>query len=234
MIDPEYKIIHISNEGHTSDSAHHTMYLRCMQAILGEFTLDPRKIYFAPNGLMRRHPTRETTSFTRDQLTPFLCYMIVPSYQTNEANAATISFVQRVLENGGFFFNTIRSNGETKPWYEVDWLDPQTRSLYKRAIGVRDYMRYVGDLNMLLNILYKDQFKPEHNADENIHMHLIASRLRYPTWIGRIAWNYYFNKTKKSWKQKVVDFFDRGGTYYPEIPPVAIAALTKLNEERQA
>lgn len=143
----------------------------------------------------------------------------------------THKFYQLVKDNNGFFFNTIRSDGSTKPWYEVDWLDLQTRALWARTTGTKRWMHYLGDVNLLLNILFKDVFKPEHNQDENIHCHLIVARLVQPTFIGNYAWYYYFNKTNKNWKQKVLDFFDRGGTYYPEIPLIATKALEKLNED---
>lgn len=233
MFDPKYPSILISNAGHESDSANHTAYYYFMRHILGHKEDLPLYLYVDEHtGLFKRHPDREVNSFTRDQFTPFLgfcsLFLVKPTsfWDVND-------FYQLVLLNNGFFFNEVQSNGDKKPWYDRDWLDFQTRSLYYRMISTDGrkamrYMHYVGDLNLWLNILYKDRFKPDHNADENIHIHLIVARVKHPTFLAKWAWNYYFYKTKKPWQKKIFDFFDRNGTYYPELVEPAIEAMDLL------
>ena len=238
MKDPKYLEILISNQGHTSDSANHTTYYKLMQLILGEDHIDTRYLYFEKTtGLARRHPDRGTDDFTRDQFTPFLTYELVSYMVENGSMDISLEYLSgfrtyrfyELVRRNFFFFNTVKSNGVKKKWYEKDFLDPQTRALEARCSSEKRWLQYIGDINILLTILHKNWFKPYHNQDENIHCHLIAARLDAPTFIGNFAWNYYFKKTKKLWYKKLFDFFDRNGTYYPEIPPIAIKAILKLD-----
>lgn len=240
MRDPKYPEILISNQGHTSDSANHTTYYKLMQLILGEDHADTRYLYFADDCLAKRHPTRGTDDFTRDQFTPFIAYDVVvrnrhyigviSNFSTSVNGSALTSVFYQIVKENFFFFNTVKSDGTQKKWYEKDFLDPQTRALWARSRNIKRWIHYIGDINILFTILHKNWFKPNHNQDENIHCHLIAARIHRPTFIGNFAWKYYFKKTKKLWYQKLFDFFDRKGTYYPEIPPIAIKAILKIDK----
>lgn len=234
MRDPKYPDILIANHGSTSDSANHTTYHNLMLLVLGESHVDSRYLFFdTATGLAKRHPDRELNNFTRDQLTPFIAYLALTlnseHYKIEMSNEKVKQFYLLLLKNNGLFFNTYDTDKKLKPWYAVDWLDPQTRALWARATNTKRWMHYIGDLNLYATIRFNDAFRPNHNQDENIHCHLIVSKLVQPTFLTKWCWDYYFYKTKKDWKQKLVDFFDRKGTYYPEIPDIATKALEKLS-----
>ena len=225
MIDVNYPALHISNEGDKADSSNHTLYLYVMKLFSDEGTTrDPRPWYFDQEGNMRRHPDMPSNSFTRDQLTPHLAYMAL----TGVPHRPTINYYKRILNNGGFFFNSYDIGTGEKPWWNRDFLDLQTRALFARATGTSRWMHYLGDINMLATVLFDEYTRPDYNAQENLQMHLITSRLIQPTFISKHAFNFYFYRTKKLWKFKIIDFFSRGGTYYPEIPEIAIKAINKI------
>lgn len=222
-IDPNNPNIRISGEGHMADSSHHTVYGYIMQELSGIDYVPDIAAFFDKDGNMRRHPTRPSNDFSRDQFTPFLAYnALVQRLEKIEV------YYNRVAARG-LFFNEYDVSGNKKPWWNRDILDPQTRSMYWRSQGKRRYLHYVGDSLTLLNILLKNKYKPDSEADENIILHLLVSRLVAPTFISKYAWNYYFRKTKKSWIDKVLGFWDRGGMYYPEMVDLTIGAIRKVD-----
>lgn len=218
MIDANYPAIHISQEGDPADSSNHTLYIYVMKGLAGEPKMvDGRALYFDEKGDMRRHPSMPSNSFTRDQLTPHLAFMALTG-----PHEPTIKYYNKIKDNYGFFFNSYDiGTGPKANWWDRDILDLQTRALFARAVRKDRYMHYLGDINMILTMLYDEYTRPDYNAQENLQMHLIISALVKPTFLSKWAFEYYFTRTKKRWSEKIFDFFYRGGLYYPEIPMIA-------------
>lgn len=227
MIDTNYPAIYRSNEGDIADSSNHTLYIYVMRLLSGDKFVDGRHYFFDSNGDMRRHPEAKSDSFTRDQFTPHLAFMALAGIP----HQPTISYYNKVKSNYGFFFNSYDIGTGPKPWYNRDFLDLQTRALFARAMRKDRWMHYLGDVNMLLTVLYDEVFRPTYNAQENLQMHLLVSRLVQPTFISKFAFNFYFYKTKKRWSEKIYDFFSRNGTYYPEVTFIAYKAIRKTLDE---
>lgn len=241
MKDQNYPILIDNAPSDLSDSANHTIYWVIMRLILGDKIEDVRHLYFDyVTGLGKRHPTREIFSFTRDQSIPFMCLEALLSVRDEKpegfekSSQAVWRFFEIIKENNGIYYNVLGSDGiRLKKWWDRDFLDPQLRSVIARAKNEKRWMHYLGDLNLYATIRFKDAFRPYSEADENIHCLLLVSKFVRPTFITKWCWDYYFFKTKMNWKDKITGFFDRGGRYYPEIPPVAIAALEKLLENKK-
>lgn len=236
MKDPKYPILIDNPPSELSDSANHTIYHQIMLWVLDEIEQDVRHYYFdEQSGLGKRHPDREIFSFTRDQSIPFICFEALMTVDKKKifnfvpSSEKVWRFFDIIKKNNGIYYNILGSDGKRlKKWWDRDFLDPQIRSVIARAKNEKRWMHYLGDLNLYLTIRYKDKFRPTSEADENIHCLLIVSKFVRPTFITKWCWDYYFFKTKKDWKDKIIGFFDRGGRYYPEIPPIAIRAFEKL------
>lgn len=226
----------ISNQGSNSDSAHHTAFYLMMVCLLDRSLINRSEetlMRFSKDGLFTRHPSREPNDFSRDQFTPFLAFNAV--FLKNK-NDTINNYYKKVIQNNLLFFSTHRSNGEIKPWWDRDVLDPATIGLFLRGKDKKSPFLYLTDIHLLTSVIFRLLYvrnKPSKTADENIQLHLITSKIRHQTLISKIAAYVYFryrpdNDGGKGWKGSVKDFWIRGGTYFPGIAPVTISAINKV------
>lgn len=239
----KYNVL-LTNEGSNGDSAHHTAYYWFLKAILGQSidVMSTRQFYVTKwihtDGVedieMRRHPDRVTTDFSRDQFTPFLA--LLPYDSMNDWRTA--EYYDKVVANKLIFFNSHDSSGPEKEWWNRDILDPATVGLYLRGIRNKGSLwLWLTDLHLLSAVWFRikkvKKEGPDSTADENILLHLIVAKTRFPTKISDYAAKYYFknrpdNDGGKGWAGAHYDFWTRNGTYIPGMPNLVFQVVKKV------
>lgn len=226
----------LSNDGSNGDSAHHSIYVMFMKSVLDSNhipTGEEMMERFYKDGGYARHPIRETNDFSRDQFTPFLAYNAAFLQGQNQH---VNEYYNKIKANWGFFFNEYTSGFEKKPWWNRDLLDPATRGLFLRGQAKKSWKLYFTDLHFFTSIVFriiKVWNDPNSTADENLQIHLLVGKMRHETWLMKLSAYVYFkyrpdNDGGKGWRGAIADFWDRGGTYWPDLIPLTISAIEKV------
>lgn len=240
--DEHGSLVQMSN-GNNGDSCHHTMFFLCMISILREFKVSDavQFTYYDEDGMPRRHPTRPSNDFSRDQFTAMLAYDITShgggKNVVGHIHYFTEQFYRKIMKRFGIFMNTHTSGGEKKQWWNRDIMDPATIGMFHRAYCNGDKLRrpltvLLGDFHVLTSIIFrfwKVRNDPSSTADENLMLHLMTAKIKHPTFISNFAWKYYFKNRPFGWRHAVKDFWDRGGTYFPGMVPLTIRAVELLD-----